>query len=191
MACIQGKAETKGITERVSGMKKEKENIDILLERNANEQLTGINWDGLHAAISDKLNQADQSKTSTKTYRRVFKTAAGIAAAAAVVFVAVMIRTDTPTTVRFENRGRAEVKFSESKESASVKIEHASAKAAAVVELGGSQRKVARCDIKIIDAGGDRKKNGSRAAWIIIRVPEPVLADNGISRDENDFACLL
>jgi len=172
-------------------MKKEKEKIDLLLERNANEQLAGVNWDGLHAAISERLNQADQSKTSTMKYRRVFKIAAGVAAAAAVVFIVVMIRTDTPTTVRFENRGRAEVKFIESKGSASVKIENASAKAAGVVDLGGSQRKVAKCDIKIIDAGEDKEKNGNRAAWIIIRVPEPVLADNGISRDENDFACLL
>ncbi len=191
MACIQGKAKIKGITERVSGMKKEKEKIDLLLERNANEQLAGVNWDGLNAAISERLNQADQSKTSTMKYRRVFKIAAGVAAAAAVVFIAVMIRTDTPTTGRFENRGRAEVKFSESKGSASVKIEDASTKAAAVVDLGGSQRKVARCDIKIIDASVDKEKNGSRAAWIIIRMPEPVIADNGTSRDENDFACLL
>jgi len=172
-------------------MKKEKEDIDLLLERNANEQLAGVNWDGLNSAILDRLNQADQSKTYAINYRRVFKIAAGVAAAAALVFIAVMVRTDTPTTVRFENRGRAEVKFSESKGSASVKIEDASAKAAAVVDLGGSQRKVAKCDIKIIDDGVDKEKNGSRAAWIIIRVPEPVLADNGISKDENDFACLL
>ena len=191
MACVQGKAKIEGITERVSGMKKEKENIDLLLEHNASEQLAGVNWNRLNAAISDKLNQAGGSKTSTINFRRVFKTAAGIAAAVAVVFIAVMIKTDTPTTVRFENRGRAEIKFSESKGSASVKIEDASAKAAAMVDLGGSQRKVAKCDIKIIDASGDKEKNGSRAAWIIIRMPEPVLADNGISRDENDFACLL
>jgi len=191
VACIQGKAKTKGITERVSGMKQEKEKIDLLLERNANEQLAGVNWDRLNAAISERLNQAGRSKTSKMKYRRVFKIAAGIAVAAAVVFIAVMIRTDTPTTVRFENRGRAEVKFIESKGSASVKIEHASAKAAAVVDLGGSRRKVAKCDIKIIDTSVDKEKNDSRPAWIIIRMPEPVLADNGISKDENDFACLL
>jgi len=191
VACVQGKAKIKGITERVSGMKKEREKINVLLQHNVDEQLSRVDWDELHAAISRRLNRVEQSKASTIKHRYVFKIAAGIAVAAAVVFIAVMIRTDTPTTVRFENRGRAEVKFVESKGSASVKIEHASAKAAAVVDLGGSQRKVARCDIKIIDANGDKEKNGSRAAWIIIRMPEPVLADNGISKDENDFACLL
>ena len=57
MACVQGKAKIEGIAERVSGMKKEKEKIDLLLERNASEQLAGVNWDGLHAAISERLNQ--------------------------------------------------------------------------------------------------------------------------------------
>ena len=58
MARVQGKAKIKGITERVSGMKKEKEKIDLLLERNTGEQLADVNWDGLHAAISERLNQA-------------------------------------------------------------------------------------------------------------------------------------
>ncbi len=172
-------------------MKKEKENIDLLLERNAAGQLDRFDWDELGTTISRRLNKAQQSKSSVIRFPTIFKIAAGVAAAAAVVVIAVMVKTDTTTTERFVSRGRAEVKFIESKGSASVKIEDASAKAAAVVELGGSQREVAKCDVKIIDAGIDKEKNGSRAAWIIIRIPEPVLADNGISRDENDFACLM
>ena len=164
MACVQGKAKTKGITERVSGMKQEKENIDLLLERNAGEQLAGVNWDGLHAAISERLNQADQSKTSIMTYRRVFKIAAGVAAAAAVVFIAIIIKTDTPTTVRFENGGKAIGTFVESKGSAKVKI---------------------------LDSNEQGNQGKDRSAWIIIRTSEPKVADNGQSRDENDFACLM
>ncbi|MFZ2147026.1 MAG: hypothetical protein WAV28_07380 [Sedimentisphaerales bacterium] len=172
-------------------MKQEKEKIDILLERNASEQLAGVNWDGLNAAISERLNQADQSKTSTKTYRRVFKIAAGVAAAAAVVLIAVMVRTDTPTTVQFENGGKAVVKFVESKGSASVELKHTSTKAAVMVDGGAGLRRAAKCDIEIIDTSVDKEKNGRQAAWIIIRMPEPVLADNGQSRDEADFACLM
>ena len=166
MACVQGKAKTKGITERVSGMKQEKENIDLLLERNAGEQLAGVNWDGLHAAISERLNQVDRSKTSTMKYRRVFKIAAGITAAAAVVFIAVMVKTDAPTTVRFEfeNGGRTVVKFVESKGSAKVEI---------------------------LDSNGQDNQGKDRSAWIIIRTSEPKVADNGQSRDEADFACLM
>ena len=164
MACVQGKAKIEGITERVSGMKKDKEKIDFLLERNASEQLAGINWDRLNAAISRRLSQAEQSKTYGIRFPTIFKISAGFIAAAAIVFIAVMVKTDAPTTVRFENRGRAEVKFSESKGSASVEI---------------------------IDSDREQKKSGSRSAWIIIRTPEPMLADDGISRDEADFACLL
>lgn len=164
MACIQGKAKTKGIVERVSGMKRKKEKIDLLLERNTSEQLAGVNWDGLNADISERLNQAGRSKTSTKTYRRVFKIAAGVTAAAAVVFIAVMVKTDTPTTVRLENGQRAIVKLVESKGSATVEIH---------------------------DSKGQDNQSSNRSSWIIIRTREPKIADNGQSRDEADFACLM
>ena len=164
MACIQGKAKTKGITERVSGMKQEKEKIDLLLERNANKQLAGVNWDRLNAEISERLNQVDRNKIPTMKYRRVFKIAAGVAAAAAVVVIAVMVRTDTPTTVRFENGRRAVVKFVESKGSAKVEI---------------------------LDSNGQGSQSRDRSSWIIIRATEPKVANNGQSRDEADFACLM
>ncbi|MHC4728459.1 MAG: hypothetical protein ACYS17_14660 [Planctomycetota bacterium] len=100
-------------------MKKEEEQqIDQLLRQNESERLTGVNWNQLHASISKRLNQADHNKISVMSYRRVFKMAAGIAAAAAVVFIAVMIKTYTPTTVR----PQAVVTFVESKGSAKVKI---------------------------------------------------------------------
>jgi len=164
VACIQGKTKTKGITERVSGMKKEKEKIDLLLERNANEQLAGVNWDGLNAAISERLNQAQQSKTSGTRFPAILKIAAGVAAAAAVVVIAVMVKTDAPTTVRFENGAKTTVRFTQSKGTASVEI---------------------------LDSKGQKNQSGDRSAWIIIRTREPEVADNGQSRDEADFACLM
>jgi YD repeat-containing protein len=164
VACVPGKAKIEGITERVSGMKKSNEDIDLLLERNAAEQLDRFDWDGLGATISRRLNQAEQSKASTIKHRYVFKISAGIAAAAAVVFLAVIVRTDTPTTERFENGRRAVVKFVESKGSATVEI---------------------------LDSNKWNNQSGDRSAWIIIRTREPEVADNGQSRDENDFACLM
>ncbi len=164
MARVQGKAKIKGITERVSGMKKEKEKIDLLLERNTGEQLADVNWDGLHAAISERLNQAQQSKTYGTRFPAILKIAAGVAAAAAVVVIAVMVRTDTPTTVRLENVPGAVVKLVESKGSATVEI---------------------------LDSNGRNNQSGNRSAWIIIRTREPEVADNGQSRDETDFACLM
>lgn len=164
MVCIPGKAKTEVIIKRVSGMKKKKENIDLLLERNTGEQLADVNWDGLNAAISRRLNQAEQSKASTIKHRYVFKISAGVTAAAAIVFIAVMIRTDKPNTVQLENNRRAVVKLEESKGSAKVKI---------------------------LDSNGQENQSSSRPAWIIIRTYEPKVADNGQSRDEADFACLM
>lgn len=164
MACIQGKAKTKGITKRVSGMNKKDDQIDLLLERNASEQLTNVDWDKLNTAISQRLNRIRRSKVSTIWYPSVFKLAAGFIVAAAVVFTAIIVKTDKLNTVQLENNRRAVVKLEESKGSAKVKI---------------------------LDSNGQENQSSSRPAWIIIRMYEPKVADNGQSRDEADFACLM
>ena len=145
-------------------MKKEKEQIDLLLRQNETEQLAGVNWNRLQTSISKKLSQAERNKISMMSYRRVFKIAAGIVVAAAVVFVAVMIKTNTPTTVRFKNGPQAIGTFVESQGSAKVKI---------------------------LDSNEQKNRGKDRPSWIIIRSSEPKVADNGQSRDENDFACLM
>jgi len=145
-------------------MKDKNEQIDLLLERNTTEQLETVDWDGLNAAILNQLDRAEMQKSSTRKYRSVFKIAAGVAAVAAVVFVAVMIKTEAPTDVQLEEGRKAVVKFIESKGTASVEI---------------------------IDLNGDLKKESDEPTWIIISRPEPVYADNGISRDVMSMICLF
>ncbi|UCE38595.1 MAG: hypothetical protein JSW00_05030 [Thermoplasmata archaeon] len=145
-------------------MKKEKEQIDLLLSQNESEQLAGFNWNRLHSSISKRLDQADHNKISMMSYRRVFKVAAGIIAAATVVFIAITIKTDAPSEVKFENGEKAVVTFVESKGSAKVKI---------------------------LDSKGQDNQGKDRPTWIIIRTSGPKVADNGYSRDEMDFACLM
>jgi len=145
-------------------MKKEKEQIDLLLRQNESEQLAGVSWDRLQISISKRLDQADHNKTSMISYRRVFKIAAGIAAAAAVVFIAVIIKTDTPTTVRFENGPKAIGTF---------------------VDSNGSAK------VKILDSNEQTNQEKDQPTWIIIRTSKTKVANNGQSRDEADFACLM
>ena len=191
MVCISGKTKIKSTLERLSGMKEEKEKIDLILERNAAEQLAKVDWESLNVAISSRLDKAGQGKTSIIRLPTVFKIAAGLAAAAAVVFIAVTVRTDTPTTMRFENGGRAVVKFVESNGTASIEIKQASDKSAVIVDVVGGQIKVARCDVEMIDSNGGLKKDSDGAAWIIISRPEPALADNGTSPDMTSMICLF
>jgi hypothetical protein len=172
-------------------MKDKNEQIDLLLERNTTEQLETVDWDRLNAAISSRLDQTRQRKPSRIGLSTVLKIAAGLAAATAIVLVAVIIRTDMPTAVRFEKGGSAVVEFVESKGSASIQIEQIRAEFQVLVDIGGSKEKVAKCDIEIIDMNGSRQKDRKLAEWIIIRIPQPVLADNGISKDEKDLICLL
>ena len=172
-------------------MKEKKEKIDLLFERNVGEQLAGVEWDGLNRAISGRLDQADQQKTSAVRYPRIIKSAAALAAAAAVVLIAVMVGTDRRTGVQLEEGGCAVVKFIKAKGSAIVEIKQASAKARVVIDIGRGERKVAICDVKITDFNGDLKKEVDRASWIIISRPEQVFAHNGNSRDIMSMICLF
>lgn len=144
-------------------MKKEKEPIDILLKKNESEQLSGINWDQLQSSISKKLDETGHAKTSIIMFRR-YKIAAGTVAAAAVIFIAVMIKINIPTEVQFENGNKGMIAFIESEDSAKVEI---------------------------LDSKEPDNKGKERSSWIIIRTSEPKVADNGNNRDEMDFACLM
>ncbi|MHC4172781.1 MAG: hypothetical protein ACYTBX_08025 [Planctomycetota bacterium] len=145
-------------------MKDDEERIEDLLQRNTDEQLSNVDWNKLNRAILNRLDQSRRSKYFAIRYPTVFKVAAGVVVAAAVVVIAVMVRTDTPTTVRFENGAKTTVQFTQSKGTASVEI---------------------------LDVNGQKNQNENRSAWIIIRTRELEVTDNGQSRDEADFACLM
>ena len=61
----------------------------------------------------------------------------------------------------------------------------------AIVNIGSENKAIARCDIEILDVNGDFKEYKGRAAWIIISISPPAVADNGQNRDEQDMICLL
>ena len=145
-------------------MKKKNDPIDLLLERNASEQLAEVDWDKLNADISQGLNRAQYSKAPMVRFPSILKLAAGFIVAAAIVFTAVMVRTDKPDTVQLEDNQRAFVKLEESKGSA---------------------------EVKILDSNVQDDQSVKRSSWIIIRTYEPKVADNGQSSDEADFACLM
>ncbi len=191
MACVQGEAEIKGTTERVYVMKERKEKIDLLLEENVAEQLKSVDWERLNTAISSRLDKVNRDKTSAIGFPLVFKIAASIAAAAAVILVVVMVRTDRPGGVQIENGRSAVVKFIEPEGTASVEIRHRPAKSQVLVNVGAGGIKLAKCNVEIIDVSREHQENGSKAAWIIISKPEPMYADNGISRDTMSMICLF
>lgn len=171
-------------------MKEQREKIDLLLEKNAAEQLANVDWEELNAAISSRLDKAQQSKTAAIRFPTVFKIATGVAAAA-VILIAVILRTDKPSDMQLPDGTSAVVKFVETEGSALVEITHAPVKSQVFVDVGANLKKLAKCNVEIIDVSGDRQEDGSRAAWIIISRPEPVYADNGTSRDVMDFLYLF
>lgn len=171
-------------------MKNEKEKTDLLLDKNAAEQLAKVDWDELNVAISARLDKAQRGESTAIRFPGVFKVAACVAAAA-VVLIAVMVKTEKAEDLKLENGMSAVVRFIEPKGSALVQITHVPAESRVLVDVGAGWRQIAKCDIEIIDVNGDLKERANRAAWIMISRPEPVYADNGVTTDMMDFLYLF
>ena len=173
MACVSGEAEIEGIAERVSGMKKKKDKIDVLLRRNTTEQLAGVNWDDLNAAISVRLDKAQQAKTSATGFPAMFKIAA-VTAAAAAVFIIVMVSS------------------TDEKGSATVAFINPSGRAHVQVNIAERDSNRGKSDVKIIDSGTAQKQEDKiRPNWFVISKTEPASTNNGADRDVRDIVCLF
>jgi len=172
-------------------MNDRKQDIDRLLEQNAIEQLAEVDWTGLGASISSHLDEAERRKKVPVVRLWVFRTVAGLVAAAAVILIAMIIRTDRAPEFQLENGRLAAVEFIEAKGSALVEIGHTAARSKVMIDVGPDRNKLVRCDIEMIDVNGNSKEKANRATWIIISRPEPVYADNGVSRDSTDMISLF
>ncbi len=191
MARISGKTKIKSVVERLSGMKEKYEKIDSLLARNADEQLRSVDWDKLNTAISKRLDEARQSQTSTIRFPTVFKVAAGIAAAAAVVLITLMIRLERPAVEQLGDRRTAIVEFVEKKGSASVALIKPSDRAQVEISIAGKDERLANCYVQIIDSKAGQKEDVNRPSWFIICMSEYVNGNHGINSDAMDVLCLF
>lgn len=173
MARVSGKKEIEDIAEKVSVMKKKIDKIDILLRRNTAGQLAGVDWDNLNAAISRRLDEAQQRKIPAPKFIKVFKTAA-VTAAAAAVFIIVMVGST-------EKKGTATVAFINRSDRTQVQVN--------IVERDSDR---GRCDIRIIDLSTTRKQEDNiRPNWFIISKAGSTSTNNGAERDVRDILCLF
>ncbi len=182
-------------------MKNEKEKIDVLLDQNAAEQLADVDWNGLNSAISRRLDQVDG--TFGRRYRGIFKVAAGLVAAAAIVLIVVMVRINRggieladgeKTAVKFiETKGKAGIvmKSSASRSLARVSVTPAVKRGVAIVKMEPAAKSVALCNVEIIEPDEVLRDRDAEGTWIIISRPQPVVVDNGTSKDEIDLICML
>jgi hypothetical protein len=174
-------------------MKDEREKIDFLLRRNTTKQLEKVDWDKLNTAISKKLDEAEGNKLYAKKYTALFRIAAGIAAAAVIIFIAVTVKTEPPRTAKFEYHGNAVVTLIDKKGTAATNIKQAHSRSQIIISFDDNSRKLAKCDIKITDSNGDLKKDSDQPMWIIISKSEQTVADNGYNGNEEelDLICLM
>ena len=142
-------------------MNDRKQDIDRLLGQNTEEQLARVDWTELSALISSRLDLAERRKRVAIVRSWVFKTAAGIVVAAAVILITMMPKSPPEGGLVVEP-GRY-----------------------AAVDINPGRSRLVRCEVRIIDTNGEQDKQASKATWIIIKKsPEPVYADNGARRDK-------
>jgi hypothetical protein len=170
-------------------MKKNNGKVDILIEKNGLEQLSRINWERLNAAISDRLDRVRQDAPISISFSTLLKVAV-TTAAAAIVLITVTLNIEKLTNIRRDKSRIVEVKFVESKGSASVEIQTASAGSQVAVDIE-TKRILAKCDIEILDKNGGPEESTTRAAWIIIGEPKRVYAENGANQDMMDIMYLF
>jgi len=179
-------------------MKSEEEKIDSLLDQNADEQLSGFDWERLSAAISNRLDAVETGKVGLGRGGWFVKAAAGFVAAAAIVLVVVMVSTQGERELQIAPGSRAAVRLVENTGQAKVEIakrysdvELGGKRGTAVVSFGKRPRIAVVCKVEIIDSNGDLKKKKDKATWSIIYVVQAVTAENGVDSDEIDVMCLL
>jgi hypothetical protein len=173
VACVSGEKEIEGIVERISGMNKKKDKIDILLRRNTAGQLAGVDFDDLNAAISGRLDKARQTRTPATGFPTVFKIAA-VTAAAAAVFLIVMVSST-------EKKGTATVAFINPSDRAQVQVN--------IAERDISR---GRSTVKIIDSGTARKQEDKiRPNWFVISKAVSASTTNGADREARDILCMF
>ena len=170
-------------------MKKNKEKVDILIEKNTVEQLSRVNWERLNASISSRLDRARRDAPFSINFSTLPKMTATIAAAV-IVLITVTLNIEKLTDVGRDNGGTVEVKFVESEGSASVEIQTAATGSRVTVDIG-TKRMLAKCDIEIFDKNDDIEESTNRAAWIIIGEPKRVYAENGANQDMMDIMYLF
>lgn len=189
MVCVSGTTEVEGIIERLPVMKGENEKLDMLIGKNVERQLSQINWKRLNTAISNRLDNVQQKTTFSIQLSVLVKIGATIAAAA-IVLITLSSNFEKLTGVKLRNDRTVEVKFLQSKGSASIQLQTNSAGSEVMVRIG-PDRTLVKCNIEIMDSNTGFRENTTRAAWIIISRPQRVYANNGTNRDIMDMICLF
>ena len=203
MACASGPKKTESLIERLSGMKKKHTNLDSLLDQNAAEQLSTVDWDKLHSGIQKRLDHAqDVSRLHLRSHT-MLKWAVGLSAAAAMVMAAYIFRHDGSNGIELLPGQRAAVKLIEPDTLANIEIsqstdiEHASviiepSAEKAQVRFGQQDQRIAQCNVTIIDQNGHtEKENNQRPSWVIMIASQPEELENADEQEQAEIACLF
>jgi hypothetical protein len=163
-------------------MRHKKEDVNSLLQRNADGQLADFDWEQLNAAITRRLDGAQRRTASVIGFGAVIRIAAGMAAAAAIILIAVTVMRREPVHTRDAGRPGG---------TASVEIAGLSDRPQVAVDIHTRNKQLVLCRLEIIQLDESPKQDQSDGAWIVVAGYVSRLADYRASRDMASMMCLF
>jgi hypothetical protein len=162
----------------------EKEKLDILLKRNADEQLARVDWQKFDASISSRLDMVSQHRTFKLP--KPLEIAAMIAVAcviAAGILITHYKQTITPA--------RAWVELIPANTRTAVQILDPYSQSELIFSAPSANSSMAKCEIEIIEPAEQTNQNFGGPTWFIICKQETSASKNGMSEETASLLCLF
>jgi hypothetical protein len=162
----------------------EKEKLDILIERNAEQQLAKVDWQSLNTSITSRLNTAGtQQSFNWPLLLRI----AAIIAVTCVIAAGILIIHNQRANVS----ARASVELTSGSTRTVVQILDTHSQSEVIFSPPAANSPVAKCEIEIIEPAENTNQNFGGPTWFIICKQETPAVKNGMTEETASMLCLF
>lgn len=183
-------------------MKENLDNIEFLIAGNTDRQLAAVDWEQLYSRIQNRLDNTPQQTNGLSIKRMALRWTVGIAAAAILLILLVLTGNKKPPLLLpegqlavvqlTEHRPIAAVEIGKRDDTSHVSVTMEPISSQAQVSFSRQDRRLAQCDVVIIEQNGQaEKEKNPLPSWIIIMASKPSVAENQTDQQQLDIACLL
>jgi hypothetical protein len=184
-------------------MKEDPENIDLLINRNTDRQLSAVDWDRLYGRIQKRLDDAEKQTGAVSIKVRAIRWAAAIASAAAVLIFIFLLTDNRHPELSLSTGQQAAVELTQYRTTVKTEIAKPAPDSFAsvvinapaeqtLVSIGPPDVQVVQCRVVIIDQNEQAEKDQTPLpSWIMMMASKPAAPENYTDKNQLDIACLL
>lgn len=180
-------------------MNKDFQNIDVLITKHMDRELSTVDWDRLYEGIQQRLDDVENQDNKTSARKVMLRWGIALTSAAAIVLAVFMLAHDSEQPLPLPPGQQVAVKLSEPDSVVKIEIENPIASVSIKLPAGQTgvqtvtlNAQIVRCDVTIIDQNGHAEtQNSPRPSWIIIAASKSEHIQTQTDKDQVDIACLL